>query len=97
VAVGNRLPDWLPNSCSTFSARLQGGRSGPLTPQPGRGAAFQELGCAQPCVLAVALLSATRGSALLAATPREPEPLSTQIRRPHDWIDTLDAGAAVCP
>jgi TetR/AcrR family transcriptional repressor of nem operon len=51
---------------------------------------FQELGCAEPYDLAVALLSAIQGSSLLAATLRDPDLLSTQVRRLHDWIDTLD-------
>ena len=50
---------------------------------------FQDLGCAGPRDLGVTLLSAIQGSALLAATLRDPELLSTQIHRLHDWIDTL--------
>jgi len=50
---------------------------------------FQDLGCAEPRELAVALLSAIQGSALLAATLRDPELLSAQVHRLHDWIDTL--------
>jgi hypothetical protein len=45
---------------------------------------FQELGCAEADDLAVALL---------AATLRDPELLSTQVRRPHDGIDTVGARA----
>lgn len=50
---------------------------------------FEELGCARPRDLAVTLLAAIQGSALLAATLRDPELLSAQVRRLHDWIDTL--------
>ena len=50
---------------------------------------FQELGCAEADDLAVALLSAIQGSALLSATLRDPDLLSTQVRRLHDWIDTF--------
>lgn len=51
---------------------------------------FQELGCAAAHDLAVALLGAIQGSALPAATLRDPDLLSIQVRRLHDWIDTFD-------
>jgi hypothetical protein len=53
---------------------------------------FQYLGCSQPRDLAVALLSGIQGSALLAATLRDPDLLSAQVHRLHDWIDTVASG-----
>nr|MDT0661968.1 TetR/AcrR family transcriptional regulator [Micromonospora sp. DSM 115978] len=54
---------------------------------------FGDLGCAEPRELAVTLLAAIQGSALLAATLRDPDLLSTQVRRLHDWIDALTSTA----
>ena len=51
---------------------------------------FEELGCARPRDLAVSLLSAIQGASVFAATLRDPELLSIEIRRLHDWIDTPD-------
>ncbi|WP_433366159.1 TetR/AcrR family transcriptional regulator [Actinoplanes sp. CA-142083] len=55
---------------------------------------FRELGCAEARNLAITLLSAIQGSALLAATLREPEVLTAEIRRLHDWIETVTPGHA---
>jgi AcrR family transcriptional regulator len=52
-------------------------------------AQFRELGCADPEDLAVTLFAGIQGSALLAATLRDPALLTTQVRRLHGWIDSL--------
>lgn len=54
---------------------------------------FEELGGARPRDLAISLLSAIQGASVLAATLRDPELLSIEVRRLHDWIDTLDVEA----
>jgi AcrR family transcriptional regulator len=50
---------------------------------------FQELGCANPDDLATTLLAGIQGSALLAATLRDPHLLTTQVSQLHDWIDAV--------
>jgi TetR/AcrR family transcriptional regulator, transcriptional repressor for nem operon len=50
---------------------------------------FQALGCRDARDLAVDLLAAYEGSALLANTMRDPGVLSRAARRLNHWIDTL--------
>ncbi|WP_203903043.1 hypothetical protein [Virgisporangium aliadipatigenens] len=40
-----------------------------------------------------ALLAGIQGGAILSATLRDPQLLTTQVAHLHDWIDTVAAGS----